>query len=61
MAKKLLDKPATKGDLTNLVTKIEVKKTERILRAEVLRVEEKVENIEEGQKRMETTLNKISN
>lgn len=47
---------ATKADLNKAV-----KSSERILRAEILRVEERVENIEESQKRMETTLNKISN
>jgi len=47
---------ATKSDL-----KKTVKGSERVLRIEILKVEERVGNIEEGQKRMETTLNKISN
>ena len=54
---------ATKADLNKAV-----KGSERILRAEILRVEERVENIEEGLKRFEekvdkigTTIEKISN
>lgn len=46
---------ATKADLNKAV-----KSSERIVRAEILRVEERVENVEESQKRMEATLNKIS-
>lgn len=47
---------ATKSDLNKTV-----KSTERVLRAEILRVEERVENVEESQKRTEVILNKISN
>ena len=46
---------ATKSDVNKIV-----KQSEKVLRQEILRVGERVENIEEGQKRMETTLNKIS-
>lgn len=46
---------ATKSDLNKAV-----KSSERLLRAEILRVEEKVENVEEGLKRVEEKLsNKI--
>ena len=53
------DQPATKGDLTVLATKTELKKTERVLRVEILRVEERVENLEEGQKRLEVKVDKM--
>ena len=58
---------ATKADIDRLeksikksATKTELKKTERVLRVEILRVEEKVENVEESQKRVEVKLDKIS-
>lgn len=58
-------KPVTKIELDaalkKVATKLELKKTEKVLRVEILKVEEQAENIEEGQKRMEVTLNKISN
>lgn len=54
--------------LNKYATKSDLKKTERILRAEILKVEEKVENVEDGLKRVEekvdkmgTTIEKISN
>jgi len=59
---------STKGDIARLEksmrkfsTKTELRRVGRVLRGEILRVEERVEDIEEGQKRMEVTLNKISN
>lgn len=60
---------ATKKDIQELRVELkseikaqrsDTKKTEKSLRAEILRVEERVENLEDGQKRMEATLNKIS-
>ena len=51
--------PATKSDIRGL--RSEFKRTEKSLRGELLRVEEKVENVEESQKRTEVILNKISN
>ncbi len=59
------------ADLKKFAIKAELKKTEkslrseikngnRLLRQEMLKVEERVENLEEGQKRMEKTINKIS-
>jgi len=36
------------------------KRTEKVLRADMLRLEERLENVEDSQKRMKTTLNKIS-
>ena len=51
-----LKKFATKDDLKNFATKTELKKTERVLRAEILRVEEKVENVEDGLRRVEKKL-----
>ena len=52
---------ATKNDLKRLVSTIELKRVERNLRAEILRVEGKVENIEDSQKRVETKLDKLQN
>ncbi len=56
---------ATKNDLAGLATKFatkaELKKTERVLRTEILRVEEKVEELQDGQKRVETTVNRMAN
>lgn len=51
---------ATKDDLKNFATNKDLKKTEKNLRVEILKVEERVESLEEGQKRIETTVNKIS-
>src|SRR3989344_7973673 len=56
MTNKSINNPATIADVNKAV-----KGTEKVLITEILRVEERVENLEEGQKRMETTLNKISN
>lgn len=39
----------------------ESKRTEKSLRGEILKVEERAENIEESQKRVETKLDKIGN
>lgn len=52
---------ATKNDLAKFATKTELKKTERILRTEILRVEEKVEELQDGQKRVEATVNRMAN
>lgn len=52
MTKKIIpNQPATKLDITAL--NVELKKTERVLRNEILRVEERVENVEDGMKRLE--------
>nr|MBI5455548.1 hypothetical protein [Candidatus Levybacteria bacterium] len=56
-----LKKFATKEDLKKFATKTELRRVEKSLRGEILRVEEKVENLEEGQKRIETTVNKTAN
>lgn len=64
MANKIsVNDPATKSDVNKTV-----KGSERILRAEIIRVEERVENLEDGQKRLEekvdkmgSTIDKISN
>lgn len=47
--------PATKGDLDREIKglRAEIKRGDKALRQEILRVEERVENIEEGQKRIE--------
>lgn len=57
---------ATKADIQGLEKNIrelrtESKRTEKSLRGEILKVEERVESIEESQKRVETKLDKISN
>ena len=39
----------------------EIKRGDKALRQEILRVEERVENIEEGQKRIETIVNRTAN
>ena len=58
-----LTQPATKGDLNREIKglRAEVKRGDRALRQEILRVEEKVENLEEGQKRIEATVNRTAN
>lgn len=55
-----LKKFATRDDLKKFATNKDLKKTEKNLRVEILKVEERVENLEEGQKRIEVTVNKIS-
>lgn len=57
---------ATKADIQGLRTEFqglrtEFKRTEKSLRGEILRVEEKVENLEEGQKDIKATLVKLQN
>lgn len=55
-----LKKFVTRDDLKKFATNKDLKKTEKNLRGEVLKVEERVGNLEEGQKRIEVTVNKIS-
>lgn len=50
---------ATKADVT--VLRGEFKRTEKSLRGEILRVEEKVENLEEGQQEIKASLVKLQN
>lgn len=52
---------ATKDDLKKFATKTELKIVERSLRGEILRVEEKVEELQEGQQEIKTTLIKLQN
>lgn len=52
---------ATKDDLKKFATKIELKHVEKNLRGEILRVEEKVEELQEGQQEIKTTLVKLQN
>ncbi len=59
---------ATKADIVRLeislkkfATNTNLKSVEKSLRREILRVEGKVENVEESQKRVESKLDKISN
>lgn len=59
---------ATKTDIQRLEqgmrkfsTKTELKAVERSLRGEILRVEEKVENLEEGQQEIKASLVKLQN
>jgi TolA-binding protein len=56
MGNKIVSSPATIADVNKAV-----KSTEKVLRVEILRVEERAENLEEGQKEMKVMLNKISN
>ena len=49
---------ATKKDIRGL--RIDFKKTDKSLRAEILKVDERVENIKESQKRVEKKLDKIA-
>jgi len=49
-----------KNELKKFAIKSELKKVEKNLRSNILKVEERVENIEDGQKRMEAILNKMS-
>ncbi len=51
----------TKDDLKRFATKTELKRVEKVLRQEILRVEEKVENVEEGQEDIKVSLVKIQN
>ena len=44
----------------SVATKADLKNVEKNIRGEILKVEERVENLEEGQKRIEATLNKVS-
>ncbi len=46
----------TKQDIKKLATRTELKQVEKNLRREMLRVEERVENLEEGQKRIEVKI-----
>lgn len=46
--------------IRKFATKTELRRVEKVVRGEILKVEGRVENMEEGQKRVETTLNKIS-
>lgn len=52
----------TKDDLKKFEKSLraEFKKSDKSLRGEILRVEEKVENLEEGQKRIEATVNRTA-
>ena len=52
---------ATKDDFKKYSTKTDLKRVEKSLRGEILRVEERVENLEEGQKRIEATVNRTAN
>lgn len=54
-----LKKFATKDDLKKFAANKDLKKTEKNLRAEILKVEERVENLEEGQKRIEVRLESV--
>lgn len=59
MPKNTSNQAVTKKDLKRLASKADIKTlkdSDRALWREVLKVEERVENIEEGQKRMEKTL-----
>src|SRR3990167_3418342 len=63
MTNKSINNPATIDDVNKAV-----KGSEKVLGTEILRVEERVENLEEGQKRLEgkvdkmgSTIEKISN
>ncbi|OGH17223.1 MAG: hypothetical protein A3C30_01265 [Candidatus Levybacteria bacterium RIFCSPHIGHO2_02_FULL_40_18] len=63
MTNKSINNPATIADVNKAV-----KGSEKVLGTEILRVEERVENLEEGQKRLEgkvdkmgSTIEKISN
>lgn len=46
----------TKSDLNKAI-----KGSEKVLRTEILRVEEKVEKLQDGQERIEVTLNRVAN
>lgn len=50
---------STKADTHTLKT--EFKRSEKSLRGEILRVEERVENLEDGQKRIEGKLDQVIN
>lgn len=50
---------ATKEDLKKFATKTELRNVEKNLRGEILRVEEKVENLEDGQKRIENKIDGV--
>lgn len=58
-----LDQLATKADLVKEAKglRAEFKRTEKNLRQEILRVEERVENLEEGQARIEAKIDGIAN
>ncbi len=59
-AKNNKNQPATKADLERFSTKLELKQVKKVLWHQILRVEEKVENVGEGLKRVEEKLtNKI--
>jgi hypothetical protein len=63
-----MDTPATKEDLKKLASKTDLKRVEtdlkrveRSLRGEILRVEERGETIEDGQKRIEVKVDRVLN
>lgn len=57
----LVTRAILKEELKKLVTRIEFKKTERVLRQDILKVEERLEGVEEGQKGLDIKLDKIQN
>lgn len=54
-----MNNSATKDDLKKLATRRELKQVEKNLRGEILRVEERLENLEGGQKRIETKVDRV--
>lgn len=54
-----INNAATKDDVKKLATQKKLKQVEKNLHAEILKVEERVENLEDGQKSIESKIDKV--
>lgn len=54
-----MNTPITKDDLKTFATKTDLKQVEKNLRGEILRVGERVESLEKGQKRLEKKIDGV--